>query len=164
MLRLDWNILFNMINILILYVLMKKFLFKPINNILEKRQAEADAQLQNAKKAEELAVKSKEDYEASIKDANEEGAAILSKAREEATAEYSRIIEEANKKAGSILEKAAGEAEAEKAKILRSAENDVRELVVNAVAHVTGQKEDAAGDLALYDEFLRQNAAENKGE
>ena len=43
MLRLDWNILFNIINILILYFLLKRFLFKPVNGILEKRQQEADS-------------------------------------------------------------------------------------------------------------------------
>ena len=44
MLRLDWNILFNIINLIILYLLMKRFLFKPVNAILEKRQQAADAQ------------------------------------------------------------------------------------------------------------------------
>ncbi|MDF2610274.1 MAG: hypothetical protein K0R92_1748, partial [Lachnospiraceae bacterium] len=29
MLKLDWNIIFNIINIMVLYVLMKKFLFGP---------------------------------------------------------------------------------------------------------------------------------------
>ena len=29
MLRLDWNLLFNIINLIILYALMKRFLFKP---------------------------------------------------------------------------------------------------------------------------------------
>ena len=40
MLRLDWNLLFTVINLLILYFLMKRFLFKPVNEILEKRQQE----------------------------------------------------------------------------------------------------------------------------
>ncbi|MEI3139219.1 MAG: ATP synthase F0 subunit B [Lachnospiraceae bacterium] len=38
MLRLDWNLVFTVINLLILYVLMRKFLFKPVNEILEKRR------------------------------------------------------------------------------------------------------------------------------
>lgn len=166
MLRLDANILFNMINILILYVLMRRFLFKPINDILEKRQAEADAQVNLAKEAEDLAEKCKADYEVTMKNAGEEAAKLVSKAREDATSEYSRIVEEANKKAETILAKAATEAEAEKDKILREAESDVRDLVVSAVAHVTGQKSDEDGDLALYDEFLRQNQGtdDHKGE
>ena len=45
MLRLDWNLLFNIINLIILYALMKRFLFKPVNAILEKRQQEADGKI-----------------------------------------------------------------------------------------------------------------------
>ena len=42
MLRLDWNLVFTVINLLILYVLMRKFLFKPVNEILEKRGAQGE--------------------------------------------------------------------------------------------------------------------------
>ena len=44
MLRLDWNLLFTVINLLLLFVLMKMFLFKPVQKILDERQAEADRQ------------------------------------------------------------------------------------------------------------------------
>ena len=84
MLRLDWNLLFTVINLLILYVLMKRFLFKPVNEILEKRQREEDARLSAAEEAKNSALKSKEEYEASIKNAEQEKAQIVTKAREEA--------------------------------------------------------------------------------
>ena len=41
MLRLDWNLLFTVINLLLLFVLMKIFLFKPVQKIIAARQAEA---------------------------------------------------------------------------------------------------------------------------
>ena len=61
MLRLDWNLVFTVINLLILYVLMRKFLFKPVNEILEKRQKEEDARLADAEVAKNSALKSKEE-------------------------------------------------------------------------------------------------------
>lgn len=33
-----WNILFTIINLVVLYLLMKKFLFKPVMGIMEKRE------------------------------------------------------------------------------------------------------------------------------
>lgn len=42
MLKLDWNLLFTIINILLLLILVKVFLVKPIKNIIAQRQAEAD--------------------------------------------------------------------------------------------------------------------------
>ncbi len=38
MLRLDFNLVFTILNIVIWYVLIRKFLFKPINNIITKRE------------------------------------------------------------------------------------------------------------------------------
>ena len=40
MLRIDSNILWTIINLLILYALMKHFLFQPVHDILEKRKQE----------------------------------------------------------------------------------------------------------------------------
>ena len=48
MLRLDWNLLFTVINLLLLFVLMKIFLFKPVQKIIAARQAEADKQFDEA--------------------------------------------------------------------------------------------------------------------
>jgi len=38
-----WQILISLLNLLILFLLFKKFLFKPVNNMLAKRQSEIDA-------------------------------------------------------------------------------------------------------------------------
>ena len=46
MLQLDiWNVLFTVINLLILFVLMRIFLYKPVQKIIAARQAEADSSL-----------------------------------------------------------------------------------------------------------------------
>ena len=38
MLRLDFNLVFTIVNLLIWYVIIRKFLFKPINDIITKRE------------------------------------------------------------------------------------------------------------------------------
>lgn len=43
MLRIDSNILWTIINLLILYALMKHFLFQPVHDILEKRKQEIES-------------------------------------------------------------------------------------------------------------------------
>lgn len=156
MLRLDWNLLFTVINLLILYFIMKKFLFTPINAIIEKRQQEADAKLSEAQSAKDSALKTKEEYEASMKNAQQEKQQIVDQARETAAGEYGRIVEEAQKKAEMILEKAENEARQEKDRMMQEAETAVRDMVVTAAARVAGAKEGADSDRALYDEFLRR--------
>ena len=55
-LRIDLNLVWIIINVLILYFLLKKFLIKPLDNILAKRQEVVDSMLNNAKDRESEAI------------------------------------------------------------------------------------------------------------
>ncbi len=68
MLKLDINLVFTILNVLILYVLVRKFLFKPVHNILEARQAEIDKQYEDVKAAQDAADELKKKYEDSFND------------------------------------------------------------------------------------------------
>ena len=46
-----WTIIFQILNLLLLMVLFKKYLFKPVTEILEKRQAEIEGHYQEAQQA-----------------------------------------------------------------------------------------------------------------
>ena len=49
MLKLDLNLLWTVVDVLILYVLLRKFLFKPIQNVLDQRQKMIGADIAAAK-------------------------------------------------------------------------------------------------------------------
>ena len=40
LLNLDWSIIWNIVNILVLFLLLKQFLFKPITKMMDSRTAE----------------------------------------------------------------------------------------------------------------------------
>ena len=50
-----WNFVATICNLFIQVYLIKRFLFKPINEMLDKRKAKADAEIQDAVKAKEAA-------------------------------------------------------------------------------------------------------------
>lgn len=156
MLRLDWNILFNIINLIILYLLMKCFLFKPVNAILEKRQQAADAQFAEADRQKAEAKESQEHYDALVQGAEDEKKRIVADARQEASAEYGRIVSEAKDKADGIVEKAKADAENEKAAAMQQADAAVRDMVVTAAARMVAMKDAKESDRALYDKFLAE--------
>lgn len=156
MLRLDWNILFNIINILILYVLLRHFLFKPVNQILEKRQAEADGRFAEADEREAKARESQTRYETLLADAQGEKEKIVAEGKSEAAREYGRIVDEAKDRAAGIVEKAKSDAEKEKQAILQQADGAVRDMVITAAAKVAGGADSPESDRALYDRFLAQ--------
>ena len=61
------NLVITIINILVLYLLLRKFLYKPVMGIIEKRDEMIKTQLETAKKTEQDAMQLKAQYENSLK-------------------------------------------------------------------------------------------------
>ena len=76
-----WTFIAQICNLFIQCWLIKKFLFKPVCAIIEKRRALADSQIQDAKKAKEEADAMKADYEAEMAKAKETANSILQNAQ-----------------------------------------------------------------------------------
>ena len=79
MLRLD-GIVFTMINLIVLYLILRHFLIGPIRNIMQKRDEMLAKQFADAKAKEEQAAEMKTQYEALMHDAKEESKRILENA------------------------------------------------------------------------------------
>ena len=135
---------------------MKRFLFKPVNAILEKRQQAADAQFAEADRQKAEAKESQEHYDALVQGAEDKKKQIVADARQEASAEYGRIVSEAKDKADGIVEKAKADAENEKAAAMQQADAAVRDMVVTAAARMVAMKDAKESDRALYDKFLAE--------
>ena len=135
---------------------MKRFLFKPVNAILEKRQQAADAQFAEADRKKAEAKESQEHYDALVQGEEDEKKRIVAEARQEASAEYGRIVSEAKDKADGIVEKAKADAENEKAAAMQQADAAVRDMVVTAAARMVAMKDAKESDRALYDKFLAE--------
>ena len=96
--------------------LIKKYLFKPINDILEKRQNLADKAIKEAREAKEEADSLKDQYESSLTNAHSEAAQIVSDAQKEAQVKADAMVHEAQKEAADIKARAAADIEQEKKK------------------------------------------------
>ena len=64
-----WTFIAQICNLFIQMYLIKRFLFKPINEMLEKRRAAADAEITDAEAAKKEANAIKEEYEQNMQDA-----------------------------------------------------------------------------------------------
>ena len=145
MLQLDvWNVLFTIINLLILFVLMRIFLYKPVQKIIAKRQEEADRQFGEAAAKQSEAEELKTKYQAVLSDAENEKKKVVSEARKTADEEYQRIVADAHKTASQIKEQ-----------ILKKAEKEIADMVVDAAAKVVASNSKDT-NAALYDTFLNK--------
>jgi len=156
MLRLDINLVFTIINLLVLYFLMKKFLFKPVNNIIAKREEAIQKQYDDANETKAQAQELKSQYEASLAGAKEDSAKLVQEAREKARVEYDRIVKSADDEVTKKLQRAEETIEEEKRKSLRSMQDQIQDLVVAAATKVVGEQVNAEDSRRLYDDFIAE--------
>ena len=156
MIKIDINLVFTIINLLVLYLLMKKFLFGPIIKVMDVRKAMIDQQFAGAKEQEDQAKALKEQYEGGLKSAREESFQIMEQARKEAKAQADKTVEDTQAKVSAMLAKAQEDINTERENAMRQMKDDVASLAMEAAGKIIGKNSGADQDLSLYDQFIEQ--------
>lgn len=150
------NLLFVVLNLLILLALMKKFLYQPVLGVIEKRQQLLESQFAQAQVSREEAEQTKAQYEKFLAEEKEKQEIILRDAKIQAGTEYDKILEAADKKAKQMIEEAKKAGFEEKEKTIKEAETEIVKLAVAAASKIVAQTSDAKSDCAIYEEFLEK--------
>ncbi|SFI19286.1 F-type H+-transporting ATPase subunit b [Pseudobutyrivibrio sp. OR37] len=149
-----WSILWTVVNLLILFVAFRIFFFKPIANIIAKRQEEANEVYAKATAKETEANELAAQYEQKVAEAETEKKQIIADARKSADGQYQKIVAEAKANASEIKTAAATEANREKEQIIASAKKEIADIIVDATTKVVGGQTGAEVDSSLFDEFI----------
>ena len=144
-----WQILISLANLVLLFLILKKFLFKPVMNILEKRNSEIDESYENASKAEKEAEDSRAAWEDKLSGADAKAAEIVQNAADQDT-----IIADAENKAEGIVRMAKTEALLERKKAADGIKREIVE-VSSALSEKLLEREINAEDhKKLIDSFI----------
>lgn len=162
MLRLDMNLVWTILNVIILYLLLKKFLIKPVLSVMNQREQMIQQSIGRARSQEAEAGELKEQYERALASAKEESQVILEKARTNAQKESARILQEADEQVKRLEEKSRQEMELGREKEMQKMQNEVAGLALTAVSRILEEGSDAGSDSALYNQFLKK-AGESHG-
>lgn len=153
---LDWGILFTIINIAILAVFFKIFLFDKVNAVLEERQQLIGDNLAEAEKSKEEAATMKHQYEKKLNEADQESVQIIKEAKERAQIEYHKKIEESHTEAARIMEEANRSIALEKKKSMEQAQSEIAGIALLAAQKVMQKNVDAADNKKLIGDFLQE--------
>lgn len=151
-----WTMLFSWGNIIILYIFLKKILFKPIKNMIDSRQKEIDDMYDDANKSKQEALEMRNDYEQRLENAKAESEEIVKGAVRKAKLKEEEIIGEAQEKALKTLKRADEQIEQEKKKALNDIKNEVSEMAVGIAGAVLERDIDASEHSDLIDKFIEQ--------
>ncbi len=157
MLKLDLvTIIGTVINLLILYVLMRKFLFGRVDKILAQRQKNIDEQFQKASDATADAKAQQEKLTQLEEETRKKQADILKETAAKADAEYQNIMSAAGEKAKAMQAAAEDEIQKKHDDMMKQAEKEVAQLAVEAADRLTAKQTGPDVDSRLYDEFIRE--------
>ena len=149
-----FTMIFAWVNLLILYLFLKKLLFKPVKNMIDSRQKEIDDMYSEAESSKASAAEMKAEYEEKLEHASEESEEILKNAVRRAQLREEEILKEATAKAARTLERATEQVELEKKRAINEVKDEVSDMAVSIAAAIIERDVDADEHKALIDEFI----------
>lgn len=161
MITLNWNIIWVVVNMIILLILLRIFLYKPLQNMIRKRTDLIQGEINAAEQKNRDATSLKLQYEDSLRSADDKSAQIIETAKNSAQEQSRAILEKANQEAAQIIRKAGRDAEAERETILRETRGELTELVLAAVEKIFGDTVDDSVNRKILDDFLAEEGSMN---
>lgn len=130
--------IFAIINLLVAYLILKRFLFKPLLKVLRKRKIEIESEISQAEEKmndadARLAIASER-----LEKSSQEAAAMLSSARNQAEIQHEEILVEAKQEAAGLLSRADTEIARMRMTMLNEARDEIADLSVAVASKVIG--------------------------
>lgn len=150
-----WTIIFQILNLLLLMVLFKKYLFKPVTEILEKRQAEIEGHYQEAQQAETDAKAMKADYESKMAGARQEADRVIKTATESANAMSASIVEDARTQADQLKRHAQTEIDLERRRAFDEVKGELSGIALDIASQVIEREVNEKDHEAFINEFIK---------
>ena len=147
--------IFAWINLLILYLFLKKLLFVPVKNMIDSRQKEVDDMYSDAESSKKDAAAIKTEYEKKLEAANEESEQIVKNAIRRAQLKEEEILREADEQVARKLQRAVEEVELEKKRAINEVKNEVSEMAIGIASAVIERDVSESEHKALIDDFIR---------
>ena len=152
------DLVINIANIVILFLVTKALVYKPVKKYLTERREKLAAEQAEAEAIKAEAGEAQAKYEALLADADAEKARLLAEAQNEARARADEIVAAANAEAEKTAIAAKAAAEAEKQQALNEAKEEIGELAVALSGKIMGRAATDRDDLRAAKAFFEDGA------
>lgn len=148
--------LFTLINTVVLFLVLKHFLFRPVMKMIRDRQQEIDGMYADAGKAKSEAQQMEQEYREKLETAVQTGERMVKEAVTRAQGREEEIIRQANAEADAIRAKASADIEQEKKKAINDAKNEISDMAMAIAGKVVGRALNAEDQANLVDHFIEE--------
>lgn len=150
-----WSILVSLANLLIMFLILKRFLFKPVQKMMAARKQQVDQIYQDAKEKRDSAINMKQEYEARLATAREEADGLVRNAVQTAQRKGDAIVAEANSQASHLKQKAEQEIAQEKRQMLQDVRGEISDIAVSIASKVVEREVKKQDYDGFVDEFIK---------
>jgi len=147
-------LLLQIFNFLILFVVLRVWVYKPILGLLEKRREAIAQGLEDARVAADARAHAEKEAEKILSDAQAQASKVVREANERAQGVAKEVKAETEAEAAKAREDALAEAEAERNRILGDLRGQVAALSIAATQKLVGEALDEKRQHDLLDEFF----------
>lgn len=142
--------------VFVLFLLMSYLLFNPARELLRKRQAKIQGDLDHAERERTEGEAFKAEYDARLKGAEKEAQDILSDSRKKALQHREEVVAEAKAEAGRIVTRAEQEAELEKNKVRDQVKQEMISVAAVMAGKIVASSIDSDKQEQLIEETLKE--------
>ncbi|MFW6007346.1 MAG: F0F1 ATP synthase subunit B [Halanaerobiales bacterium] len=164
MVELNWTLLWQVVNFLVLMGVLIKFLYKPVMEILDERENAIESEFKQAedekKKAEEL----KKEYEQKLSEARNKAQDIIDSAEKRGKKKARDMVKEAEKESEIIKQNKMKEVERAKKEAVDQLKNEVADISIMAASKIIEENLNKEKHEKLIKQYIEQLDKEKIGE
>ena len=156
MLTLNWNIIWTFVDLIVLYVLLKKFLFARVQKVLDHRQEMIQGQMDHAKEQEALANQNLQQVRETVENATKEAREKAQRILEAASRKEKEQLQASEEEAKRILISSRKQAEQERKKLLADTQDEMVTIAMLAARKAVGNNINEEKEKALFEDLLKK--------
>lgn len=148
------DLLLNIINIIILFVIVKAIVYKPVKKFLDERTARVKGAMDEAEKLSGEANEVLKQKDEILSSAKLEGDKLKKEALSEAGKNAENIINDAKETANKLKSDAEKEIKAEKENMLLSSKNEIADVAVSIAERILDREINEEDNKKIVDDFF----------
>lgn len=148
------SMIITLVSVFILFLILKKYLHKPVTEFIQKRQDNIEKEIKETKVLRQEAIELKADYEKRIEKAKLEGQEIIEGSRVRASELEKSMLEEAKKEVETVMERAKKEIAREKEKAYEDVKKSAGEMAILIASKIMEKDINLENQNTLINKFI----------
>lgn len=150
------DMLLYIVNLIILFFVLKHFVYKPVAKFLSKREESISHDIDTAANERQKAEQARAKYEELLENSKNEAAEIVAKGKERADKVYNEAVEQGRAEAKQIVSRAFTEIEREKKAAYESMRDDIADMAIGVAERILKREISEEDNRRIIDEFFEK--------